>query len=92
MVRETGIKSNDNHADNCAEFLSYSESDRVTAGLEILTNATPTEAMTLVVMLGAACRGEMPEFSKAEANKDAAAFLPYFRNNCHIKECEIKAP
>ena len=64
-------------ADDCEEFLRYTEEQRALAALDVLTNATPTEKITLVILLGKACEGELPEFSRAEANKDAALFLPY---------------
>lgn len=80
------------YVDNCAEYLSYSDEDRVSSALAVLTNTTPVKAITIATLLALACRGEMPEYSRAEANNDAGAFLPYFRNNCHTVKCEIKAP
>tara|TARA_R110002049_G_scaffold123706_2_gene279031 strand:- start:769 stop:1074 length:306 start_codon:yes stop_codon:yes gene_type:complete len=76
-------------ADECDEYLQYSQEDRVLTALEILTNATPPEIITIAIMLEEACKGGLPEFSKAEANKDAAVFLPYLEkkqsNNAKLK-------
>lgn len=67
------------YADNCEEFLSYSDQDRALAALEVLTNATPTQKLTIAIMIGEACKGNNPDFPRSEANKDAGKLLPYLR-------------
>jgi len=67
------------YADNCEEFLSYSDQDRSLAALEVLTNATATQKLTIAIMIGEACKGNNPDFSRSEANKDAGKLLPYLR-------------
>jgi hypothetical protein len=66
-------------AENCNEYLSYSDQERNLAVMDVLTNATPTQKITIAIMLGEACKGNMPEFSRSEANKDAGKLLPYLR-------------
>jgi hypothetical protein len=68
------------YADNCEEYLNYSDQQRLSAALEVLTNATPTQKITIAILLEKACLGEIPEFSRSEANKDAGALLPYLRS------------
>lgn len=68
------------HADSCGEYLSYTDQERSMATLDVLTNATPTRKLTIAIMLAEACQEKMPEFPRAEANKDVTAFLPYLRN------------
>jgi hypothetical protein len=67
------------YVDNCTEFLKYSEQDRSSAVLEVLTNATPVQKLTIEIMLEEACKGNVPDFSRSEANKDVGKLLPYLR-------------
>lgn len=68
------------NADNCEEYLRYSDQERGIAALDVLTNVEPIRKFTIAILLGKACQGELPEFSRAEANKDAGIFLPYLRS------------
>lgn len=68
------------HADSCREYLAYTDQERSMAALDVLTNAEPTKKLTIAIMLAEACQGKMSDFPRAEANKDAAVFLPYLRS------------
>ncbi|WP_320039917.1 hypothetical protein [uncultured Desulfobacter sp.] len=76
------------HADNCKEWLSFSEKDRVMASLDVLTNASSVQKTVIAIMLSKACRGEIDDFSRSQANIDVGKLLPYLRsksNHSHAK-------
>tara|TARA_R110002072_G_scaffold302405_1_gene485183 strand:- start:104 stop:1288 length:1185 start_codon:yes stop_codon:yes gene_type:complete len=65
------------YADNCDEYLGYSDQERSIAALDVITNAEPARALTIAILLDKACLGELPEFTRAEANEDAGVFLQH---------------
>lgn len=77
------------NADNCREFLTYSEQDRTLAALEILTNARPTEKITIALLLDKACKGQIPDFPRSVANDDAGKLLPYLRKQKISKKSRL---
>ena len=66
------------YADNCDEFLSYSDQERL-AVADVLTNVTPVQKITTSILLGEACKRDSGEYSRVEANKDLGKLLPYLR-------------